>query len=306
MADEDLSIAAPAVETPSVPAVEPVETEVLETPEVPQDVEAESTEEEAPAGEPEDEDDELDFAFKKYRVPKSLKTAVEAMRADYTQKTQSTAETAKALEAREAAIAQQAQASDDELNARATIKHVKSEMERFDAFDFAAYQAARQTDPMGADEAWAYKQHLKEQHAALEGTITKAASERTDKAQQNLAKRVQETLEAATKIPGVTAENRTATIDKLVEFAHSQNIPEQVLKDNWSPTFLNLLHQAQIGSQLIAKQSAARPAAPKAPIAPLTVVKASTAPAASRSLADLANGDDMGAYAEARAAGKKR
>jgi hypothetical protein len=37
----------------------------------------------------EDDLDELDFGFKKYQVPKSLKEGVEKLRAEFTQKTQS-------------------------------------------------------------------------------------------------------------------------------------------------------------------------------------------------------------------------
>lgn len=311
MSDEQEPIASAELPTPAASEPE-VDTTTEEAPETPVDIDPESTEaDDTDAGEtaeaPEPEfvtitgDDGVE-----YQVPKAL-DGMFLKNKDYTTKTQTVAEKAKELEQREAAIAQQAEATDAELEARATLKHVKSEMERFEAFDFAQYQQARQTDPMGADEAWAYKQHLKEQHAALEGTLSKATNERTEKAQQDLAKRVQETLEAATKIiPGVTAENRTATIEKLVNFAHSKGISEQVIKANWSPTFLALLHEAQIGSQVIAKQSAARPAAPKAPIAPLATVKTASAPAASRSLADLANGDDMEAYAAARSSGRRR
>src|SRR5690606_15287137 len=102
-----------------------------------------------------------------------------------------------------------------------------------------------------------------------------------------------------------TPQTQAATIDKLVAFATSEGIPEQVLKANWSPTLLGLLHKAHIGAQAIAKQAAPKQAAPTA-IAPLATVKAMSSPTTAKSVADLAKGDDMAAYAAARAAGKKR
>jgi hypothetical protein len=308
MSDEQESIA-PA-ELPPPAAIAPtVELETDEYRELPKDVgddtasEADDNDE---GGEQEDEIAELDFAFKKYSVPKSLKEAVEALRTDYTQKTQSTAETAKALAEREAAIAQQAEASEAELDARATLKGVTARLAEYAKLTSADWQHHMQTDPLGTQQARMEYDDLKAQKAELEGVVSKAGTERTEKAQQDLAKRVQETLEAAPKIiPGLTPETRAATIDKLVSFATSEGIPEQVLKANWSPVLLGILHKAHIGAQAIAKQSAPKPTT-TATITPLATVKAAASPTTSKSVTDLAKGDDMAAYAAARAAGKKR
>lgn len=309
MSDEQEPIV--SAELPSTAAIAPtVELETEEYRELPQDVGDETGSEADDNGEGgdelEDEIAELDFAFKKYNVPKSLKEAVEALRTDYTQKTQSTAETAKALEQREAALVQQAEASEAELDARATLRSVTAQLAAYEKLTPEDWNAHEMQDPIGTRQHERAFQHLKAQKAELEGTIGKASTERTEKAQQDLAKRVQETLEAAPKIiPGLTAETRTATIDKLVAFAHSEGIPEQVLKANWSPTLLGILHKAHIGAQAIAKQSAPKPA-PTAAIAPLATVKAQASPTTARSVADLAKGDDMEAYAAARRAGKGR
>lgn len=243
---------------------------------------------------------------KQYQVPKELEGEF-LMQGDYTKKTQTVAEKAKELEAREQQLSQQAEASEAELEARATLKSVKAQLEEYEKLSPEDWNAHERQDPIGTRQHERLFQHLKAQQAELEGTIGKASTERTEKAQQDLAKRVQETLEAAPKIiPGLTAETRAATIDKLVNFATSEGIPEQVLKANWSPTFLGLLHKAHIGAQAIAKQSAPRQAAPAAVIAPLATVKAQSSPTTVKSVAELAKGDDMEAYAAARRAGKVR
>lgn len=308
MADEQLSIAPSELSTPAAiePAVELTTEEYRELPVDVGDEQGSEVEDTNDEGGQEDEIAELDFAFKKYNVPKSLKEAVEALRTDYTQKTQSTAETAKALEQREAALVQQAEATETELDARATLKGVNARLAEYAKLTPADWQHHMQTDPLGTQQARMEFDDLKAQKTDLEGITTKAATERTEKAQQDLAKRVQETLEAAPKvIPGLTPEARAATIDKLVAFATSEGIPEQVLKANWSPTLLSLLHKAHIGAQAIAKQAAPKPA-PTVAIAPLTTVKAAASPTATKSLADLAKGDDMEAYAAARAGGRRR
>lgn len=309
MADEQESIAPlPELDTPAIAATVEVETD--ETPEeLPVDTDPGDTEGDEGSedgGEPAAiEYVTLERNGKQYQVPKELEGEF-LMQGDYTKKTQTVAEKAKELEAREAAITQQAEATEAELEARATLKGVKAEIERLKDYDWNMHRQHRLTDPMGADEAWQYKAYLENQRAELEGTISKTQNERTEKAERALATRVQETLEAAPKIiPGLTAETRAATIDKLVSFATSEGIPEQVLKANWSPTLLGLLHKAHIGSLAIAQQAAPKPA-PKPIITPLVTVKAASSPATSKSVADLAKGDDMNAYAAARAAGKKR
>jgi hypothetical protein len=307
MADEQEAIAAPAVETPSVPVNEVVEAAEDTTLESPQDVQDEGTEEAEPTGEDaEEEVDELDFAFKKYNVPKSLKQAVEAMRADYTHKTQSAAETKKALDEREAAITQQAEATEEELTARASLLGIEKTLGEYSKLTQEDWNAIERDDPIGAQQHWRTYQMLQQQRNELSGTITAKQNERTEKAQQDLAKRVQETLEAAPKvIPGWKPEKATETINAIVEFAQSEGVSEKVLKDMWSPTLLALLNKARIGDMAIKQQSAPR-AAPKLQVTPLTTVKATSNPASTRSLAQLASGDDVEAYVAARKAGRVR
>lgn len=305
MADEQ-QLSAPAELEP--PAIEQ-EAESVEAPEtiLPPGVAGQDVEEE---GSGETEVPELEYITverngKVFSVPKELEGEF-LMQSDYTKKTQSVAERLKALDDREASITKQAEASEAELDARATLRSVAAELAEYQKLSPADWQAHMQTDPLGTQQHRLRYDALRDQKAELEGTISKAQAERTDKAQQGFAKRIQETLDAAlTIIPGITTETRAPAIDRLVNFAQSEGIPEQALKDNWSPALLKLLHQAHIGSLAIAKQSAPKPA-PTPAATPLQTVRSATSPQPSRSLADLAKGDDMEAYAAARKAGRTR
>ena len=302
MADEEL--ATPVIESEAVEVPQTIETEAKEKPtELPPPEAVDNGE-----GLDEiDEQSEIEFVEitrngKTYQVPKELEGEL-LMQADYTKKTMATAEVQKALDAREAELSRRTEATDAELDARAQLKGINSEIERFKAFDFAAYQEAHQTDPMGADEAWNYKAHLTAQKAELEGLIGKTQNERSEKAQQDLAKRVQETIAFAQKeIPGFKPE----LTDKLVSYAIERGVPEDVLKANWSPVFYKILHDGYIGRQTQTRQAAAPKAPIAAPIAPLETVTAKAQPAARLSLAELAKQGRMEEYAAARKAGRVR
>jgi len=306
MADEQ-ELSAPS-ELPEQAAIAPEagETEAPETILDPGDQIGQEGQGEGDEGEPPTlEYVQIERNGKQYQVPKELEGEF-LMQSDYTKKTQTVAERAKALDEREAAIGKQAEATEAELDARATLRTIETTLAEYAKLSPQDWQAHMQTDPLGTQQHRMQYEDLKAQKAELEGKISQAQAERTEKAQQDLAKRVQETLDAAmTIIPGITAETRGPAIDKLVAFANSEGIPEQVLKDNWSPTLLGLLHKAHIGALAIAKQSAPKPA-PTPPAAPLQTVRTATSPQATRSLGDIAKSDDMEAYAAARAAGRKR
>lgn len=221
----------------------------------------------------EDDLDTVDVDGTEYQVPKALKARI-MMHKDYTQKTQEIAETRKALEVRQAEIEQQAEVTDEDLNARASLQHINKELERFKDWDFAQYQQARQLDPMGADEAWAYKQHLANQKAALSTTLSERQQERTQKSQQDFAKRLEETRTfAKTKLKGWTPE----ADKKVLEFIREKQIPEDFVRKNMSPQFYEILYTAQLGEQLLAKQ-ADKPK-PQPAAKPLTRVAAKSNPA---------------------------
>lgn len=306
MTDDNETVAPPELDTPAI-ETEATETEtVAETPELPEDVPTPGDE---PTSEGETEGDEgaegveyvtLERNGKQYQVPKDLEGEF-LMQSDYTKKTQTVAEKAKELESREAEITQRLEATEEELDARAQVRQIDAELARFEHYDWQAYQQHRREDPLGADEAWQYIHHLKDQKTGLDGKLSQVQAQRTEKAQQDLAKRVQETTAFAQKeIPGWKPE----LTDKLIDFARNVGVPEDAIKANWSPVFYKLLHQASVGAEAMKRPTAPKP--PAAPTVPLRTVGGKSTPNASKSLNDAAKSDDMEEYARLRAAGRVR
>jgi hypothetical protein len=302
MADEQETIApAPELETPAIetPEVETPEVEKPETVELPGAEPEQETEEQLEA--PAIEFVTLERNGKQYQVPKELEGEF-LMQSDYTKKTQTVAEKVKALESREAEINQRLQATDEELDMRAELRSAKARIEQYAALSQEDWDAHYAKDYPATDRAWREYQMLKEKSGTLAQTLEAKATERTQKAEQDLATRVEETISFAQKeIPGWKPE----LTETLVKYAVGEGVPEDLLKTHWSPVLYKLLHQAHIGKQLMSKPAPTPKAVTPAP-APLEKVTGKSTPAAAKTLGDLAKSDDLEAYANARKAGRVR
>ncbi len=244
--------------------------------------------------EPEEELEEFDWNGKKVKGPKGLKDGL-MMQADYTKKTQEVAATRKELEERAERLNQQFAASDDYLDARADLRQVTKELDRFKEFDWNAYQQARLSDPLGADEAWNYAQHLRGQKAQLEGVVQQHESQRTAETQQETAKRMQETHDyVKANLKGWTPE----TDKQIIDFALSKGVTREQMQNLMNPLVYEMLYLARIGSQTLSKP-APTPKQTAKP-APLQVVGGRSTPAARKSLGEMS----MEEYAAARKAGR--
>lgn len=291
MADEQEAIAPieqaePAIApeaTTELPADEPVA--------IPDSLETEEATGDEPTGEPEaDDTDELEFGFEKYTVPKKLKAAVEDWRAATTKKEQTVSERQRALDAREAEITQQAQVTEEELQDRAMLVGIKSQLEQYRNTDWVALW---RNDPIAAGEHQARFQQLQQFEAQTSASLNEKQTARTQKAQQELAKRIEETQEFARKeIPGWKPDLDA----KLIEFAVSEGVTQDFLRSNMSPVLYKFLHRAFIGNQALQKATSPKPAAP---LKPLETVNGKATPNARVDLASA----DMEAYVAARKRG---
>lgn len=293
MTDETLShVAEPAapaiVDNASQPADETVNLQepVHEDGDTPQ-VEA--------TAEPDDYE-EIEWSGKTFKAPKGLKDGL-LMQADYTRKTQEVAATRKELEERAKRIEQQSKASEEELTIRAGLHHITSELARLEGFGWDEYQQARQNDPFGADEAWNYIQHLKGQKAESERKISEQQQARTQDAQREIAKRIEDTKAFARTLPGWSPEMDS----KVIDFAKSNGVTEEQLMGVINPEVYKILNLARMGADLLSKQANPAPKPQTATPAPLAVVGGKSNPTAKKSLADM----DMEEYVAARKAGRK-
>lgn len=295
MADEDLTIAPAELETATQPDATTEQTVADEPERIPDPREEQAAQagDELTAAEIEMLEIEWDDG-KKYTIPKALEAGL-LKNKDYTTKTQEVSAKAKALESREAEINQRLEATDEELEMRAEHRSIKSRLDAYAKLskeDWAAYRAA---DYIATDEAWRDYQELKERNGELAKMLETKASERTQKAELDLATRVEETRAFAEKqIPGWKPE----LTEKLVKFALDIGMPEDALKQNWSPTLYKLLHRAQIGESVLQKQATAQKL-PAAPIEPLATVGGKSTPAARGDLGSA----DMETYVALRKKG---
>lgn len=280
-------------ETPSTPVDEP---EYLPGPDeiqaIPQDADGNPLAPVEPA-EIDDDLEDIEWNGKTFKAPKGVKDGI-LMQSDYTKKTQAAAERQKALDAREAQIAQQADVTEDELRDRAVMLSVSQQLSQYENVDWVALH---RQDPVGYGEHHARYMQLQQAAQETAASLNAKQTERTQHAERDLATRVEETLKfASEKIPGFKPE----LIGTLVQFAESVGIPEEAIKSNWSPKFLNLLRMAHIGNLTLQKQTAAPPTRLLSPpLAPLATVGGKSAPATS---ADLQS-SDMASYVAARKKG---
>jgi hypothetical protein len=288
-ATPEVELETPAIETEQAEE-QPVDLEALAEAETP-DEEADQQQEELT----QEELDELEWDGKKFKAPKGAKDGF-LMHADYTKKTQEVAATRKELEDRAERIAQQAQASEDEIQHRATMHTIDAELARFKDFDWNAYQAARQQDPLGADEAWNYKAHLLAQRQEVGAKLTEAEAARSASTQQEFAKRMHETEQYA-RSKGWTKE----TDKQVLDFAFERGIDAKTLQGVMSPTVYEMLYLARIGAQRLQKPAPKPGTQPT----PLTTVAAKANPPAKKNVADM-DMDEYVAFREKQEAAKRR
>jgi hypothetical protein len=290
MTDETLADAPDTAEEP-VDLQAPVEVQPEATPDAP---------EEAPEA-PEEEDD-LEFGFKKYRVPKSLKENVTKLQATFTQKTQATAAEKKEIEAERQRVTEYAKASEEEMGYRVQLRQIDTALEQYGKWTAQQWQQLKESDP----QAWTeHRFQLNELHAArprLAGQISEAETKRTREAQTATSKRIEQAEEyAASK--GWTADKLKKVIDFAVLHGVSEHKMEQqaiaaMLQSNMSPLMLDLLDAAQYGAEVRKAQKTKQPGTKPAP---LETVGGKSNPSSKKSLEEM----DMDEYVAARKAGRK-
>ena len=304
VADE---LAIPAIETQEQSAA-PTETEgpvdldeiSTETEEETADTETETeaetaeteTEEETAPEEPELVDIEVNG--KTYKVPADLKDGY-LMQADYTRKTQEVANLRKEGESLKEQAAALYQTSQEYIDAKAAVRVIESQLERYQNTNWQQYI---NEDPMGAQAAYIEFQELKAQHQQGVQYLQNADAQRTAKAEQDIANRLQETRKfAQEKIPGYSIDLE----NKVVEFATKElGFDIEQIRASINPAIFKTMHLAWLGSQSLQKQQTApRPAAPTQP---LKTVSSKASPVVTKNPEDMS----MEEYARWRTSQSKR
>lgn len=210
---------------------------------------------------------EIEYEGKKYQVPPELKDAV-LRQADYTRKTQEVAELRKQAEAFKAEAETVRQASQEELGARATAINLDSQLQQYQNVD---WRALLSEDPIGYQEHRLNYETLIQQRQQVGQYLQNAESKRSEQAQQDIAKRLQETRAFAEKeIPGWTEE----VDNQVTSFALKElGFDADTLKAAYNPQIYRTLYLANLGFQAL-QRSAAKPAPVAAKPQPLQRVTA--------------------------------
>lgn len=233
----------------------------------------------------------IEYEGESWEVPEKLKEAF-MFNKDYTQKTQDLASQRKELEAQQDRVNQQAEATEDYIQQKATLFNIQAQIEQYEQVD---WQAAGAEDPMGAQQAWIQFQQLKEAKAAAEAGIQQFEQDRSATMQQEAAGRFQEAETWAQKnIPNWSNERGL----ELVEFASKEiGLSQEQMRQFMSPQFVQVMHLAKLGKAAMQRGNKPPQPTPK----PLKKVTAKASPdTTSKSLAEM----DMDEYVAARAAGR--
>ena len=266
-----------------IEAVEPNEPENLE---VAEPVEGE-VDEEALEPNPEEDLEEFDWDGKKVKGPKGLKDGL-LRQADYTRKTQELAEDKRGVAETRRQLEEQSKASDEEMNARAALISIDSDLKSYENVDWDAWETQ---DLFAAQAGFRKFQQLQAARGQVSGYLGERQKARTDQTQQDTAKRLQETRQfAETKIKGWSPD-----VDaKITEFATKElGFDWNTLKAAYTPAVYKALHLAWLGHQAINS----KPNAPAPKLTePLRVVAAKANPPAKKDLASMS----MEEYADFR------
>lgn len=221
---------------------------------------------------PDDDLEEFDWNGQKIKGPKGLKDGV-LMQADYTRKTQEVAAKARELEDRAKHIDQQFKAGEEEMTARAAIMSIDNDLKSYENVDWDKWESE---DLFAAQAGFRKFQQLKEARGQVTTFLGEKQKARTDQAQQETAKRLQETRRfAETEIKGWTPE-----LDgKITDFATKElGFDWNTLKGAYTPAVYRTLYLAHIGHAALQRQTVApKPTAPPA-TQPLTKITARANP----------------------------
>mgnify|MGYP001609832734 CR=1 FL=1 len=293
MLDEQEAIASPELETTIEEPQDPTTNDNLTEEEIQPE---ETLEAEGAGAEPEVEYAEIERNGKKYQVPKELESEF-LMQADYTKKTQATAAREKELAAREERVTQQAQFTEEELTERATLVNVSNELQKYQNVD---WDALENEDPMSAQKHWRTFQTLQQQYGQLNHNLGQRQEHRTREAQQDIAKRIEETRSFAQKeIPGWSPE----VDNKILDFTQTMGISKEAIVQAMNPQVYKVLHLAWVGSQALNKSATAPKPTTTVPPKPLTTVSAKGG-TVSKDIADM-NMDEYAAHRRKQMANKR-
>lgn len=256
--------------------------------------------------------EDFEFEGKVFKVPSEIKDGY-LRQADYTRKTQAVAEQTKQIQAREAELTQRFQQTEEEFKTWRELDTVSEQLKSVAGIDWnAEYQKILndpnlRNDPLLQQEEvnkfqsiYMQVQQLQQKQQGLMNTARQFEQQRTVAAQQDTAKRLQETTQFAQK----NIKGWTPDLDlKITEFAQRElGYTTEILQQGINPANYKTLHLAYLGHQSQLRQQTAKPSPTGSPATATKTLSAKASPSVSNDLETMSAED----YVKARMAGKIR
>jgi hypothetical protein len=240
-----------------------------------------------------------------FKIPSKLKDGY-LRQADYTRKTQAVAEQAKQLQARETALSQRYEQSEQEFEAKVALSNITAQLKQFEGRNWNAEAAKLADDPIGFQELQREHmrfQELRDYHKQFSEHVNYAAQQRTEAAQQETVKRLQETKAYAEKhIKGWTPD-----LDlKLTDWAEQElGFDRNTLIGAYTPQVYRTLYGAFQWEQSLKRQQTAKPPPTTPPVTPTKTVTAKGNAVVQKDPGEMSEAEFV-AYREAQIARRKR
>ncbi|MCP4308583.1 MAG: hypothetical protein GY788_27645 [bacterium] len=223
--------------------------------------------------------DEVEYAGKRYAIPKELKAGF-MKDADYTRKTQEVAATRRDLDEQRQSFEQHAQLRAQTIQEQAQITAIDGELAKYQN---APWSEWHQQDPDATQSHRLHYESLKERRQTILDQVSEKEQKLAHTAQQETAKRVAETQDVLQRdIKGWGPD----LAKKLTTFGLEQGFTQQQLTSlNTDSRAIKVLHKAQQYDELMAKRN--QKGKRKTPIKPLeTVSRKRSRPPASAAPSD--------------------
>lgn len=207
--------------------------------------------------EPESDSEEVEFNGAKYNLPKQIAEGVKSMRADYTQKTMTLAEQRKAFE-------KEIETSNAIFNDLASVRAIDDQLSEYQKVN---WRQLSEEDPVLWQKLFTERQLLIDKKTDMVNTVTQKKQQVQNEMQQAFAKQVEQSeAELRRDIKQWSPELEI----KMQQFAvsHYGFDLDAVKRSKADPRLYKLLHDAFVGSELIAKAKEK----PKPDIRPVTSI----------------------------------
>lgn len=201
-----------------------------------------------------------------YEVPEALKRSI-MLNKDYTHKTQAIAEEKRLLEEQRQLFEQTKERTQEDLKFEAQLYQLEDQLKQYETLDWANLEQT--SDPDTVNSHWRQFQLLKDRKNDLNAQVKERQTQRSQEAQQAVAKRIEDTRAFAEKnIEGWSP----ALANEIEAYAISQGYSQESLLTNLSPALLKTLHDGYQGNKLLTKAKTLTK--PKATIKPTKKVGA--------------------------------